>query len=157
MLTAQNIIEVRFLFMAKQQNLTAVITHEEHRCIIRPVSRQQGKCHIDTGIDIGKSHEAKGHFLARFLINDMVITMKLLDSLFHSLNIRLPGQFFRCLRLARNYDSFPLHDLCPQLLDALLNKVLMGQPILVRLLQRYGGGCRTELIHPDSSHRFRLV
>ena len=29
LLAAQNIIEIRFLLMAEQQNLTAVITHEE--------------------------------------------------------------------------------------------------------------------------------
>ena len=59
LLAAQDMVEIRFLFMTQQQDLTAVIAHDEDCRILWPFSKQQGKSHIDTRVNVGKSHETK--------------------------------------------------------------------------------------------------
>ena len=90
LLAAQDMVKIHFLLMAKQQNLATMITHNENRCILRPISRQQGKCHINAWIDIRKSHETKRYFLARLLIYYMMSVMQLQDGLLSCCNIQLP-------------------------------------------------------------------
>ena len=59
LLAAQDMVEIRFLFVAQQQDLAAVIAHDEDCRILWPFSKQQGKSHIDTRVNVGKSHETK--------------------------------------------------------------------------------------------------
>ena len=87
LLAAQDMVEIRFLFMAQQQDLATVIAHDENCRIVWPFSRQQCESHIDAWIDVSKSHKAERNLFSRLLIKDMVISMQLQDGLLHCRNI----------------------------------------------------------------------